>query len=60
MVAEEESKDGQEVVEELQGMESEAKLLAGFLDIPTVSKGWFLPGGRDSTTLTVRPALHMR
>ena len=39
--------------EDLQGMEQEAELLAGFLEIPTISSGWFTPAGVDSTLLTV-------
>lgn len=39
--------------EDLQGMEQEAKLLAGFLDIPSISKGWLQPAGGDGTLLTV-------
>ena len=51
-------KDKPEVPEELQGMESEAKLLAGFLEIPSISKAWLLSAGSTGTTLTVSLSCH--
>ena len=45
--------DMPDLQEELQGMQGEAQLLADFLDIPSVSGGWFKPVGADRTSLTV-------
>ena len=46
--------DKPQLTEELAGMEQEAKLLAGFLDIPSISKAWCLPATGGGTTLTVQ------
>ncbi|KAK9806703.1 hypothetical protein WJX73_010367 [Symbiochloris irregularis] len=50
----EKEKIHQSLPEELPGMEAEARLLAGFLEIPSISRAWCSPAIGDSANLTVQ------